>query len=127
MNRAWTLHVENFAKIESADICITPLMCFVGDNNSGKSTLGKELFPKTPSDSKTYRKCENWLKENKNRNAEITDDIVEMYIQWFNELLDIHKKELLHKIFNYEVEAEKIWVSGYTRKKKLEMQGNAIL
>ena len=132
MNKAWTLHVENFAKIESADICITPLMCFVGDNNSGKSylmsllwgilTLGKELFPQTPSDSKTYRKCENWLKENKNRNAEITNDIVEMYIQWFNELLDIHKKELLHKIFNYEVEAEKIWISGYTRKKKLEMQ-----
>lgn len=132
MNKTWTLHIEHFAKIESADIRITPFMCFVGDNNSGKSylmsllwgilTLGKELFPKTPPDSKVYRKCENWLKEQKNRNIEITEDIVEIYIQWFNELLDIHKRGLLHKIFNYEVEAEKIWISDYKRQKKLEIQ-----
>lgn len=132
MNKEWTLHIENFAKIELADIRITPLMCFVGDNNSGKSflmsllwgilTLGKEIFPKAPSDTKVYKKCESWLKDYKNRNVEITEDIVEMYIQWFNELLDTHKKELLHKIFNYEVEVEKISISGYRRKKKLEIQ-----
>lgn len=132
MNKEWTLHIENFAKIELADIRITPLMCFVGDNNSGKSylmsllwgilTLGKEIFPKAPSDTKVYKRCESWLKDCKNRNVEITEDIVEMYIQWFNELLDMHKKELLHKIFNYEVEAEKISISGYRRKKKLELQ-----
>ena len=39
MNKKWTLHVENFAKIKSADVTIAPLMCFVGDNNSGKSYL----------------------------------------------------------------------------------------
>ena len=132
MNKEWVLHIENFAKIESADIQITPLMCFVGDNNSGKSylmsllwgvlTLGKDMFPKAPSDSKVYKKCESWLKENKNRNIEITENIVEMYIQWFNELLDIHKKNLLHKIFNYEVGAEKILIRDYKRKKKLEVQ-----
>ncbi len=132
MNKEWTLHIENFAKIELADIRITPLMCFVGDNNSGKSylmsllwgilTMGKEIFPKVPSDTKVYKRCESWLKDYKNRNVEITEDIVEMYIQWFNELLDMHKKELLHKIFNYEVEAEKISISGYRRKKKLELQ-----
>ena len=53
MNKKWTLHVENFAKIKSADVTIAPLMCFVGDNNSGKSylmsilwgilTLGKDI------------------------------------------------------------------------------------
>ena len=58
MNKKWTLHVENFAKIKSADVTIAPLMCFVGDNNSGKSylmsilwgilTLGKDIFPKKP-------------------------------------------------------------------------------
>lgn len=132
MNKEWTLHIENFAKIESADIRITPLMCFVGDNNSGKSyimsllwgilTLGKEIFPKAPTDTKVYKMCESWLKNSQNQNIEITDDIVEMYIQWFNELLDIHKKELLHKIFNYEVRAEKILINGYKRKKKLEIQ-----
>lgn len=64
MNKEWTLHVENLAKIKSA-----PLMCFVGDNNSGKSylmsalwgilTLGKDMFPKTPSDAKIYKQCES--------------------------------------------------------------------
>ena len=32
MNKTWVLHVENFAKIETADVRISPLMCFVGDN-----------------------------------------------------------------------------------------------
>lgn len=132
MNKEWMLHVENFAKIESADVRITPLMCFVGDNNSGKSylmsllwgilTLGKDLFPKVPSDSKIYRRCESWIKENQNQNIEITKDIVEIYIQWFNELLSMQKKILLQKIFNYEVHAEKIMISSYSRKKKLEVQ-----
>ena len=86
MNKEWTLHIENFAKIELADIRITPLMCFVGDNNSGKSylmsllwgilTMGKEIFPKVPSDTKVYKRCESWLKDYKNRNVEITEDIV---------------------------------------------------
>lgn len=132
MNKEWVLYVENFAKIESADVRISPLMCFVGDNNSGKSylmsllwgilTLGKDIFPKVPSDSKIYKKCENWIRENCNLNIEMTKDIIEMYIQWFNELLAMNKKILLHKIFNFEVEAEKIAIKSYVRKKKLEIQ-----
>lgn len=132
MNKEWTLHVENFAKVESADVRISPLMCFVGDNNSGKSylmsllwgilSLGKDIFPKMPSDSKTYKRCENWMKEHKNQNTEITQDTIEWYIQWFNELLGMQKETLLHKIFNYEVEAEKIAITDYTRRKKLELQ-----
>ena len=44
MNKKWTLHLENFAKIKSADVTIAPLMCFVGDNNSGKSYLVSSDF-----------------------------------------------------------------------------------
>ena len=76
MDKKWTLHVENFAKIKSADVTIAPLMCFVGDNNSGKSylmsilwgilTLGKDIFPKKPSEAKAYKQCESWLKEHLN-------------------------------------------------------------
>lgn len=29
MNQRWTLHVENFARIESADIEIAPIMCLI--------------------------------------------------------------------------------------------------
>jgi energy-coupling factor transporter ATP-binding protein EcfA2 len=37
--RDFTLHVEDFGKIGSADIELAPLTLFVGDNNSGKSYL----------------------------------------------------------------------------------------
>ncbi|MDE6052375.1 MAG: ATP-binding protein, partial [Lachnospiraceae bacterium] len=35
----WTMHVEKFGKIESADIEVAPMTLFVGDNNSGKSYI----------------------------------------------------------------------------------------
>lgn len=64
MDKKWTLYVENYDRIKNADLQITSLICFVGDNNSGKSylmsllwgilTLGKEIFPKAPFDSKIY-------------------------------------------------------------------------
>ena len=31
----WTMHVEDFGKIKSADIEVAPMTLFVGDNNSG--------------------------------------------------------------------------------------------
>lgn len=132
MNKEWVLQVENFAKIKKASVKISPLMCFVGDNNSGKSylmsllwgilTIGKDIFPKTPSEGKTYRKCEKWLYENVNQNTGLSDETIGYYISWFNDLLAGNKKSLLNKIFNYEVEAEKIEIVNYSRRKKLEIR-----
>lgn len=61
MQQSWTLHIEHLGKIENADLTIAPLMFMLGDNNSGKSyatsvlwgllTLGKDFFPKHPSDA----------------------------------------------------------------------------
>ena len=129
MDKRWTLHVDNFAKIKSADVEISPLMCFVGDNNTGKSylmsllwgilTLGKEIFPKSSSEAKSYKLCENWLSSNLSQNITISDDIIKLYIDWFNELLLSNKKPLLKRIFNYDVEAEKIEIIGYRRDKEL--------
>ena len=125
VNKRWTLHVENFAKIKKADVTIAPFMCFVGDNNSGKSylmsllwgilTLGKELFPKTPSEAKSYKKCEKWLSQNINEERKMDDEVVQIYINWFNDLLNNNKRILLRKIFNYEVNIEKIEIRNYTR------------
>ncbi|MGO5290968.1 hypothetical protein ACTQ1N_02130 [Porcincola sp. LCP21S3_C12] len=39
MNERWTLNVEDFGKIEKASVRIASLICFVGDNNSGKCYL----------------------------------------------------------------------------------------
>ena len=131
MNKRWTLHVENFAKIKSADVTIAPLMCFVGDNNSGKSylmsvlwgilTLGKDIFPKKPSEAKVYRQCENWLREHINIEIEMSETDIELYISWFNELLNVQKKSLIRRIFNYDVDIEKIKIINYKRTKPIKI------
>lgn len=131
MNKEWSLHVENFGKIKSADVRITPLMCIVGDNNSGKSyfmsllwgilTLGKEIFPKAPSDAKTYIKCEKWLREHVDCQIELGEEEIKLYITWFNELLSSNKERLLTKIFNYNIDADIIEITKYKRKKKLKI------
>lgn len=132
MDKQWTLHVENFGKIVEADVEISPLMCFVGDNNSGKSylmsllwgvlTLGKDIFPKIPSEAKAYKKCENWLKNNLNINKELTKEDLSTYLSWFNELLANNKNYLLKRIFSYNVEAGKIEIKNYKRKNKIEIK-----
>ena len=132
MDKQWTLHVENFGKIAEADVDISPLMCFVGDNNSGKSylmsllwgvlTLGKDIFPKVPSEAKAYKKCETWLKENLNTNRELTEEDLSMYLSWFNELLANNKNYLLKRIFSYSVEAGKIEIKNYKRNSKIEIK-----
>jgi predicted ATPase len=129
MENHWVLHVENFAKIKSADIEISPLMFFVGDNNSGKSylmsliwgilTLGKDIFPKNASESKTYKACETWLIEHIKQDTTITEDVAKLYVSWFNELLANHKKLLLKKLFNFEVDADKIEVMHYKNKNQI--------
>jgi predicted ATP-dependent endonuclease of OLD family len=35
------LHIENFRKIASADLELNGLTVVIGDNNTGKSTIGK--------------------------------------------------------------------------------------
>lgn len=132
MDKQWTLHVENFGKISEADVDISPLMCFVGDNNSGKSylmsllwgilTLGKDIFPKVPSEAKTYKRCENWLKNNLNMNRELDEEDLSMYLSWFNELLSNNKNYLLKRIFSYSVEAGKIEIKNYKRNGKIEIK-----
>lgn len=124
MKTTWTLHVENFAKIKTANIKISPLMCFVGDNNSGKSylmsllwgllTFGSEIFPKAPSDSKVYKNCEDWLRNNWMReNIELDSEVSLMYINWFNELLANSRKAFVKRIFNYDIDIDKISINDY--------------
>lgn len=124
MKTTWTLHIENFAKIKTANIKISPLMCFVGDNNSGKSylmsllwgllTFGSEIFPKAPSDSKVYKNCEDWLRNNWMReNIELDSEVSLMYINWFNELLANSRKAFVKRIFNYDIDIDKISIDDY--------------
>ena len=135
MDKRWVLHVDNFANIKSAEVEISPLLCFVGDNNTGKSymmslmwgilTLGKDVFPKNASESKSYKLCEDWLNKSLNQNATITKDVSQLYLNWFNEMLSTNKKLLLKRIFNFDIEAEKIEILNYKRNNDISLQWNA--
>lgn len=130
MNQQWTLHVEDFARIKSADIEISPLMCFVGDNNSGKSyimsllwgilTKCKMLFDvQKPNESPIYAECYRWLLEHIGQEVVIDSAVEKLYLNWFNELLSEYKKELMSQIFNYDVPIKKLKIQDFKRHKKL--------
>ena len=38
------LNIKNFAKIKEADIIVDGITVIAGENNTGKSTVGKILF-----------------------------------------------------------------------------------
>ena len=123
------LHIENVGKIGEANITISPLLCFMGDNNSGKSYVmsilwgilsqGKYLFPTKPSDSKAYRACEKWLMTTLDDDSVLDHDTMYLYINWFNELLTQNKKRFFQQIFNYPVEAGKLEIRNYERDKDI--------
>lgn len=132
MNQRWTLHVENFARIESADIEISPLMCFIGDNNSGKSYIMNLLWgiiangymfyydrDKCCVDSPEYAKCNEWWIDNINQKVEITSEIAQKYIDWFNKILEYNKLKLLQNIFNNEVKIGKIEIRNFSTQKPI--------
>ena len=123
MRQTWTLHVENFARIKKADIQISPLMCFIGDNNSGKSYLmsllwgliasGRILFQHVSANTMVAKDCEKWLLNNIGKNIIMDETTQRMYIAWFNELLSERKDELVEHIFNYKIDIGKVQVCNY--------------
>ena len=132
MNQRWTLHVENFARIESADIEISPLMCFIGDNNSGKSYIMALLWGiianghmfyydqnNSCMDSSEYVTCSEWLLSNVGKKVEITPDNAQKYIDWFNKILDANKTRLTRSIFNSEIAIGKIEVRQFSATKNV--------
>lgn len=128
----WTLHIERLGTIRQADIALAPLMCFVGDNNSGKSYLsmllwgllsqGMTLFPNRPSDGKAYAACEQWMMQNRNRDVIMDASAEQRYIAWFNEILAQKKTKLMEKIFNYSIHIGKIEIEDFHRRHHLKVQ-----
>ena len=132
MNQRWTLHIENFARIDSADIEISPLLCFIGDNNSGKSyimtllwgliangqSILREVF-RNDYKTKNYLHCNDWLSKNIGKTVAMPDEVEQMYIAWFNEILAQMKNDLLRKIFNHDIQAGKIEIRNFSRPEKI--------
>lgn len=111
--RLW-VGVENFAKIESAKICINNYTVLVGENNSGKTFLmqlasgvGEKL---------------GYIIDDKIRDIIITDnmkdtgcyiiseDNISKIVEYFNEKLNEMKERLVYEIFRKQIPVEKLYV-----------------
>ncbi len=125
MSTRWTLHVENFAKIKSADIEIAPFVGIVGENNTGKSYLmsllwGLMTFPAIPFDiemdtsCEPYRKCKNIVESHHEASFILSEEEKRVFIEYFNACLRINKSEILQTAFNYKVKADAIEIREYS-------------
>lgn len=113
------LRIEKFGKIEKADIQISPLTLFVGDNNSGKSYLLSLIWGIYAAEDssvifrdldklqvKAYKEvCENLCnfvrgaEESQEQKIEISS---EKFIIILNEIMEKNKDKFVAGIFNYE-------------------------
>ena len=132
MNQRWTLHVENFARIDSADIEIAPLMCFIGDNNSGKSYVmsllwgimsNEEFFLNEENfELESYRECKEFINDHINREVTVNGDTCQMFLRFFNDLLNNCKEKLMRKIFNHDIKIGHLEIKNFTHPKKLKLK-----
>ena len=134
MNLKWTLHVENFARVREADIQIAPLVCFIGDNNSGKSYLmsllwgllkNSDLFYNNkPNETATYHECREWISAHIDKRAGVIDeDSEQIYVRWFNELLAQNKDRLMRRTFNTDlIQLGDMRITDFSRMKKLSVK-----
>lgn len=65
------------------------------------------------------------VKKHLNTETALTVDAIDLYITWFNELLSTQKKALVKKIFNYEVEIEKLKITHYERNHPIKIVWDA--
>lgn len=118
----WSLCVKNFGKIESAEIEVSPLMIFIGDNNSGKSYLMSLLWglinggsilvnDKNAYQLESYKLCCEWYKSlNIEENIIIDKTSQQLLVNWFNEILDMNKVKIIKSIFNKNIPIEEICI-----------------
>lgn len=97
--------VENFAKIESAKICIDNYTLLVGPNNSGKTFTGlmllyRDFFANKTDNTILYQREEDKLIENKEQHGSLTQPIYEFlrFLQTYSE------EEQLRKRFEMELD-----------------------
>lgn len=121
MEAKWKLIVEEYGKIEKAEIEVAPLTLFVGDNNSGKSylmvllwgisyfgiegLLGGEIDDEQPEIAEIMcwmkMQIENVLEKNTHTIC-IGNEMRESFQKALNVRIEKNKDALLKKIFNYK-------------------------
>lgn len=111
--RFW-IGVENFAKIESARVCINNYTLFVGPNNSGKTFLMQliqglsdkitGLLDEDVMDIVLAEKIEGYSKYLINK-----DNIVQ-FTECINKKLHLKKEQIIEDIFKKTIPIEKLYI-----------------
>ena len=107
------LGVKNFAKIESAKICIDQYTLLVGQNNSGKTFLmqlvqgvSQKIFDWIDEDIAGIIQVEE-VEYTKYR---ITNTNVSEIVDYLNKKLEIVKKDIVKEIFGKDISIEELYV-----------------
>ena len=121
MRTNWSLRIQNFGRISEAEIQISPMILFVGDNSSGKSYLMSLLWGMMEANYYDYlniEECKNWeVYQNaravfvntvlqKEKNGALTNEEKRIFVQFFNVFFMENKEEILSSIFNGNIEGE---------------------
>lgn len=117
----WNLYVENFGKIDKAEIAVRPFTLFIGDNNSNKSYMMSLIYGiinldlinnplyKFEKDDDDYIVCKKWFKEIEYANKiDLTKREFYSLNKLLNKLLNKNKNMFIKSIFNEKIEIEKI-------------------
>lgn len=127
MQQRWSLQIEDFGKIGRGVIEISPMMLFVGDNNSGKSYVMSLLWGilhqshrwlhSKPIESEAFENCDQWLLKaiRSGSEAKLTADVQDLFVQWFNDLLKRNKNKVVESVFNYDLKIGNVFVDQYRR------------
>ena len=92
--------VENFLKIEKAEIDITNFCVFIGNNNSGKTKLMELIYGVLSYLSKKRLQVDFQFEDNK---ILFDEEKIEKLVNFMNEVLENEKNEILQSIFNKEM------------------------
>lgn len=119
----WTLHTQNFGKINEANITVSPFMMFVGHNNSGKSYIMELLWgllvkARSYSSKINLQLFEDFkeeilleLKSKDEIEKEISEEFQEQLIKEWNRILATEKGDLVKEIFQYDVNIDSLSIS----------------
>ena len=116
--------IEEFGKIEHAELEMKPMMMFVGDNNSGKSYLmsllwglsseGIPILPRVNEkikNSKLYKECEQYVIERIKAGEggeSLSAEWLERFWQLLNDCIEQNKDYFVSEIFNKKMHIGKL-------------------
>lgn len=110
MQQKWSLQVENFGRIQKAEITMSPMLLFVGKNSTGKSYIAsliwglmdyQDVFPNKIPSGKQYNKCKNYFISHYEEKKERLDkDFIKSLISLYNTFLQEKKDTIVRQLFS---------------------------